>query len=78
MGGWVGPVTIRLRQLSCLFSTWLTETAYYRLTDFPLIMYIIMTGFAKRDLIYTSNFATLIIHNFVCDYTITLKVSPVH
>ena len=26
-----------------------------------------VTGFAKRDLIHTSNFVTLMSHNFVCD-----------
>ena len=35
-----------------------------------------VTGFAKRGLIHASDFATLMSHNFVCDYAITLKVSP--
>ena len=32
--------------------------------------------FAKRGHIHASNFATLMSHNFVYDYAITLKCSP--
>ena len=30
--------------------------------------YLIVTGFVKRGLIHAFNFATLMSHNFVCDY----------
>ena len=42
----------------------------------PWFIPIYVTGFAKRGLILTSDFATLMSHNFVCDQAITLKVSP--
>ena len=35
-----------------------------------------VTGFAKRSLIHTSDFANLMSHNFVCDYAVTFKFSP--
>ena len=35
-----------------------------------------VTGFVKRGLIHTSDLATLMSHNFVCDYAVTLQFSP--
>ena len=34
-----------------------------------------VTGFANRSYIHAFNLASLMSHNFVCDYTITLKIS---
>ena len=35
-----------------------------------------VTGFRKRGLIHAFDFATLMSHNFVCDYTIIVNFSP--
>ena len=32
-----------------------------------------VTGFVKRDLIHASNFATLMMHNFICGSAMKLK-----
>ena len=37
---------------------------------------VYVTGFGKRGLIHAYDFATLMSHNFVCDYTIILNFSP--
>ena len=46
-------------------------------TQFDLMSILNTTGYvtksAKRGLIHTSDFATLMSHNFVCDQAITLK-----
>ena len=33
---------------------------------------VYVIGFAKRGLIHASDFTTLMKHNFICDYAITL------
>ena len=35
-----------------------------------------MTGFGKRGLIHAFDFATLMSHNFICDYAIIVNFSP--
>ena len=41
-----------------------------------LALCIYVTRFVKRSLIHTSDFATLMIHNFACNLLIILKLSP--
>ena len=39
---------------------------YYYVNTTPNSTYVYVTGFAKRGLIHASDFATLMMHNFIC------------
>ena len=61
----------------CILYLWITETVVTNGLSGHHMKHMIdcvcmdgtlyVTGFAKRGLIHTSNFATLMCHNFVCD-----------
>ena len=40
------------------------------------LIHTYVTGFVKRGLIQASDFTTLISHNFICDFAITINFSP--
>ena len=49
----------------------------YIIFHVTVMFYVIVTEFAKRDLIHASNFTTLMRHNVICEQAIKLKFSPV-